>query len=105
MPWRYPSLGDRGEDGSADHAGVSVEPQVIQQQAGGQQHGRGVGRVLVSNALPGVPGALHVEEHVDSNEWRTCRGVAALTSDHLRCCCSAEILLYSFKFAQRRSNG
>ena len=56
----YPSLGDRGEDGSADHAGVGVKPQVIQQQAGGQQHGRGVSSVAVGDALPGVSGALHV---------------------------------------------
>jgi len=54
----YLSLSDGGEDGSADHAGVGVELQVIQQQAGGQQHGRGVGRVAVRNAPPGVPGAL-----------------------------------------------
>lgn len=54
----HPSLGDRGEDGSADHGGVGVEPQVIQQQAGGQQHGHGVCCVAVSDALPGVPGAL-----------------------------------------------
>lgn len=57
----HPGLGDGGEDGSADHAGVGVELQVIQQQAGGQQHGRGVCRVAVRDALPGVPGALHTE--------------------------------------------
>lgn len=62
----HPGLGDGGEDGPADHAAVGVEPQVIQQQAGGQQHGRGVRRVAVSDALPGVPGALRTEERVES---------------------------------------
>lgn len=44
---------------------MGVELQVIQQQAGGQQHGRGVCRVAVSDALPGVPGALHTQERVE----------------------------------------
>lgn len=68
----YPSLSDRGEDGPADHAGVGVEFYVIQQQAGGQQHGRGVCCVVVSDALTGVPGALHIEEHVDFVNRGTC---------------------------------
>lgn len=61
----HPSLRDRGEDAPADHGGVSVELQVIQQQARGQQHGRGVGGVVVGDALAGVPGALHIEEHAE----------------------------------------
>lgn len=59
----HPSLRDRGEDAPADHGGVSVELQVIQQQARGQQHGRGVGGVVVGDALAGVPGSLQIEEH------------------------------------------
>lgn len=65
----YPSLGDRGEDGPADHGGVGVELQVVQQQAGGQQHGRRVGCVAVSNALPGVPGALRRVEKNAVHTW------------------------------------
>lgn len=45
---------------------------MIQQQAGGQQHGRGVCCVVVSDALTGVPGALHIEEHVDFVNRGTC---------------------------------
>lgn len=63
----YPSLTESGEDGVADHAGKVVELQVIKQQAGGQQHGRGVCCVAVSDALPGVPGALHIEGRGEKN--------------------------------------
>lgn len=91
----HPGLGDSGEDGSADHAGVGVELQVIQQQAGGQQHGRGVCRVAVSDALPGVPGALHIEERVEFVNGRTCWDGAALIFDYLQCYCSADVLLLS----------
>lgn len=41
------------------------ELQVIQQQAGGQQHGCGVCRVAVSDAPPFIPGALHTQERVE----------------------------------------
>lgn len=64
----HPSLGDGGEDGSADHVGVSVELQVVKQQAGGQQHGRGVGCVAVSDAFPGIPGALHTQRSMLGEE-------------------------------------
>lgn len=66
----YPRLGDSGEDGSADHAGVGVELQVVEQQAGGQQHGRGVCRVAVGDALSCVPGSLHTAEHEFNGEHR-----------------------------------
>lgn len=54
----YPCLADSGQDASADHFGVGVELQVIQQQTGGQQHGCGVCCVAVGDALPCVSGAL-----------------------------------------------
>lgn len=53
------SLCDSGEDGSADRAGVVVQPQVVQQQTGGQQHGCGVCRVVFSDVLSCVPSSLH----------------------------------------------
>lgn len=60
----YLGIGDCREDGFADQVGVAVELKVIQQEAGGQQHGRGVCRVPVSDALPSIPGALYREEHI-----------------------------------------
>ena len=48
---------------------------MIQQQAGCQQHGRGVCCVTVSDALTGVPGALRIEEHVDFVNRGTCHSI------------------------------
>lgn len=54
----HPAFSDGGQDGSAYHAGVGVQPEVIEEQTGGQQDGSGVGRVALGDALARVPGAL-----------------------------------------------
>lgn len=54
----HSGFSDGRQDGSADHARVGMQPEVVKQQTGGQKHRCWVCRVAVGDALPRVPGAL-----------------------------------------------